>query len=58
MERASRVRLAFRHALYLEETKKLVMRARIVLAPMNERGRPFWPGELNRLFEDPDDDDS
>ena len=50
MERASRIRLAFNHALYLQETEKLVMLARIVLAPMNERGRPFWPDELNPLF--------
>jgi acyl-CoA thioester hydrolase len=50
MERASRVRLAFRHTLYLEGSDKLIMKARIILAPMNERGRPFWPDELNLLF--------
>ena len=50
MERASRIRLGFEHALYLQETDKLIMRARILLAPINERGRPFWPDELNRLF--------
>ena len=50
MERASRIRLAFHHGLYLQGAEKLVMRARIILAPMNERGRPFWPDELNTLF--------
>lgn len=50
MERASRIRLAFNHALYLQGSDKLIMQARIILAPTNERGRPFWPDELNRLF--------
>lgn len=50
MERASRVRLAFQHALFLQGTERLVMRARIVLTPLNDRGRPFWPDELDLLF--------
>ncbi|MCP4399775.1 MAG: acyl-CoA thioesterase [bacterium] len=52
MEHVSRIRLAFNHSLYLQERdNKLIMQARIILAPVNERGRPFWPDELNRFFE-------
>ncbi|PID57994.1 thioesterase [candidate division KSB3 bacterium] len=51
MERASRLRLVFHHRLYLENTEKLIMRAKIVLTPMNARGRPFWPDELKQFFE-------
>lgn len=51
LERFSRIRLAFNHTIFQRETKKLVMKARIIVAAMNTRGKPFWPDELNQLFQ-------
>ncbi|PIE35985.1 thioesterase [candidate division KSB3 bacterium] len=50
LERFSRVRLAFRHTLYFQNTQRIILHARILITAMNDRGRPFWPDELDRLF--------
>ncbi len=53
LERFSRVRLVFRHTIYLHETQKIILHAQIIIAAMNKRGRPCWPDELQRLFVEP-----
>lgn len=50
LERISRVRLAFKHTIYLENNEQLILQARIIVVAMNERGRPFWLDELKTLF--------
>jgi acyl-CoA thioester hydrolase len=50
MERASRVRLAFPCKIYRKDPEELILKARLVITPVNERGRPFWPDAINRLF--------
>ena len=50
-ERVSRLRLAFHHTIYLRDTEQVILNARIITAPMNSRGKPFLPDELNMLFQ-------
>jgi len=63
LERVSRIRLAFQHTIYRPnrahersgdgydpERDTLIALARILVTAMNDRGRPFWPEQLDALF--------
>ena len=49
-ERVSRLRMAFVQTIELVEDGTPIMNARFVVAAVNERGRPCFPEELERLL--------
>lgn len=50
LERSSRVRFDFLQDIYRMGDDQLIMNARITGTSLNERGRPFVPEEIARLF--------
>jgi len=50
LRRASKVRFEFQQDIYRLPDEKLVMNALIIGTSLNERGRPFLPEEVARLF--------
>ena len=50
VEQASRVRFDFLQNIYRSSDDKLVLKARVTGTAVNERGRPFVPEEITRLF--------
>ena len=51
MERVLRVRLGFQYTIYIPGTETVILQAEMLLTPVNERGRPFWPDEIQAIFE-------
>lgn len=51
LERSSRVRFDFLQDIYRLGDDQLIMNARITGTSLNERGRPFVPDEIARLFD-------
>ena len=43
IERFSRLRLAFHHTIVHRETQRIILRARIITAAMDDQGKPFLP---------------
>ena len=50
LERASRVRFDFLQNIYRKSDNKLCLAARITGTSVNERGRPFLPEVIEKLF--------
>jgi acyl-CoA thioester hydrolase len=50
LERASRIRFAFFQDIYRQVDDKLVLKAKIVAAALNERGRPASLPEIESAF--------
>ncbi len=50
LERASRVRFDFVQNIYRKADNKLCLAARITGTSVNQRGRPFLPDVIDRLF--------
>lgn len=51
LERVSRLRFGFLQDIYLIPDDKLVLKAKIIGASINESGKPFLPDELAVLME-------
>ena len=52
LERLSRIRFAFNQEIVRLPDEKLIARARVFTASMNERGRPLLPPEIEHLLPD------
>ena len=50
-EQSSKIRFAFLQDIYRSEDDKLVMNARIFGTAVNERGRPYLPDVVKKLFQ-------
>ena len=50
MERESRVKFAFIQEIKSHTTEKVVLKAKIIGTCLNERGRPAFPEELERVL--------
>lgn len=50
LQRPSKVRFEFIQDIYRKPDGKLMLNARITGTSLNERGRPFVPEELEKLF--------
>ena len=50
-ERVSRLRFAFQQDIYRLPDERPVLKGRVIGTAINEKGRPFLPGELERLLE-------
>ena len=50
LSRPSKVRFEFQQDIYRKADEKLMLNARITGTSLNERGRPFVPDELEKLF--------
>ena len=48
--RISALRLGFRQQIIHEASRKLILKALIVTTAVNERGRPWFPEELEQLL--------
>lgn len=51
LERVSRIRFGFLQDIYRYPDDKPILRARIIGTSLNEAGRPYFPKELEELFE-------
>jgi len=52
-ERTSRIRFTFLQDIYRLPDEKPIVKAKVLGTALNERGRPFLPTELEKLFESP-----
>lgn len=52
LERVSRIRFAFNQVIERLDDGKLVIQAKVFTAAMNEKGRPMFPRELEKLLPD------
>jgi acyl-CoA thioester hydrolase len=48
--RISALRLGFQQQIIHETSRKLMLKALIVTTAVNERGRPWFPAELEKLL--------
>jgi acyl-CoA thioester hydrolase len=51
LEQVSRIRFGFLQDIYRSIDGKPILKARIIGTSLNESGRPFFPKELQELFE-------
>jgi acyl-CoA thioester hydrolase len=51
LERVSRIRFGFLQDIYRSIDDKPILKARIIGTSLNEVGKPFFPKELEELFE-------
>ncbi|MDX1491515.1 MAG: acyl-CoA thioesterase [Pseudohongiellaceae bacterium] len=47
----SRLKVVFQQEILRQSDQKQIMKARITATAVNERGRPYFPDELQRLLE-------
>lgn len=50
-EKISKIKVAFYQDIYLKSDQKLVARAKIIGACINQKGRPVFPIEWNDIFD-------
>ena len=51
LERLSRIRYGFQQNIQRLDDEKPIMQAKVIITAINEVGRPFFPKELELLFE-------
>ena len=51
-ERVSRLRFAFQQDIFRLPDERRVVKARVIGTAINDRGKPFLPGEIERLLKD------
>ncbi|NMM42606.1 acyl-CoA thioesterase [Pseudoalteromonas arctica] len=49
-ERISRLKFGFRQTVVRKRDKKIMLKALVIGTAVNERGRPFLPAQIDRLF--------
>jgi acyl-CoA thioester hydrolase len=49
-ERVSRIKFAFRQTIYRKCDDKVMLQAFVIGTSVNEKGRPFLPEEIDKLF--------
>jgi len=50
VEQVSRVKFNIIQSIYRESDDKLVLNGKIIATALNERGRPFFPEQITKLF--------
>lgn len=51
LERLSRIRYVFQQAIARLDDGKPILQAKVIITAINQAGRPFFPNELEVLFE-------
>ncbi len=51
-ERVSRLRFAFQQDIFRLPDERPALKGRVIGTAINEKGRPFLPGEIERLLDD------